>query len=39
MLDDIASGEGDLIRRLDSNTRGGVGDQARLFNVFAEKLL
>ncbi|MCL4234305.1 MAG: methyl-accepting chemotaxis protein, partial [Deltaproteobacteria bacterium] len=38
VLKDIAEGEGDLTRRLDVTTADEVGELARNFNVFAEKL-
>ncbi len=38
MLRDIASGEGDLTRRLNIKSKGEVGIQAMLFNQFVEKL-
>jgi methyl-accepting chemotaxis protein len=37
-LRDVAEGEGDLTKRLDTNSRGEVGQLAKLFNVFMEKL-
>jgi len=37
-LKDIAEGEGDLTRRLDVQSRDEVGDLARWFNTFIEKL-
>lgn len=37
-LKDIASGEGDLTKRLDVRTRDEVGELARWFNIFMEKL-
>lgn len=37
-LRDIANGEGDLTKRLDVRTRDEVGELARWFNVFMEKL-
>ena len=38
MLQDIAKGEGDLTRRLPENTNTELGDLARAFNQFIEKL-
>jgi methyl-accepting chemotaxis protein len=38
MLKDIAEGEGDLTRRLDVNRSDELGEQARCFNVFVEKI-
>jgi methyl-accepting chemotaxis protein len=38
MLKDIAEGEGDLTKRLEFNSRDEIGDMARWFNVFMEKL-
>ena len=37
-LKDIAQGEGDLTMRLEASSRDEVGDLARWFNVFIEKL-
>lgn len=37
-LKDIAQGEGDLTMRLASNGKDEIGDMARLFNIFVEKL-
>ena len=37
-LKDVAEGEGDLTKRLDVKTRGEVGELARWFNVFVEKI-
>ncbi|MFO7715393.1 methyl-accepting chemotaxis protein [Desulfosarcina sp.] len=37
-LKDIAQGEGDLTMRLEASTRDEVGELARWFNVFIEKL-
>ena len=37
-LQDIAEGEGDLTKRLSINTKDEVGDLARWFNVFIQKL-
>ncbi|WP_035276248.1 methyl-accepting chemotaxis protein [Desulforegula conservatrix] len=37
-LKDIASGEGDLTKRLDVRTKDEVGELARWFNIFMEKL-
>lgn len=37
-LDDIASGEGDLTRRLDDSTKDEVGQVAKSFNQFVEKI-
>jgi len=37
-LQDIAQGEGDLTRRLEANTKDEVGDVAKWFNTFVEKL-
>jgi methyl-accepting chemotaxis protein len=38
MLKDIAEGEGDLTRRLEIHSRDELGEMARWFNVFMEKL-
>jgi methyl-accepting chemotaxis protein len=38
MLKDIAEGEGDLTRRLDIGSKDELGEMARWFNVFMEKL-
>jgi len=38
MLKDIAEGEGDLTRRLEIRSKSEVGELARWFNVFAERL-
>ncbi|MDP3480922.1 MAG: methyl-accepting chemotaxis protein [Desulfoprunum sp.] len=38
MLKDIAEGEGDLTRRLDIGSQDELGEMARWFNVFMEKL-
>lgn len=38
MLKDIAEGEGDLTRRLDVNRSDELGEQAKWFNVFVEKI-
>jgi methyl-accepting chemotaxis protein len=38
MLKDIAEGEGDLTRRLEVATADEIGDMARYFNLFVEKL-
>ncbi len=38
MLRDIAEGEGDLTKRLEVNTNDEVGEMARWFNVFIDKL-
>ncbi len=38
MLKDIAQGEGDLTKRLEVKTKDEVGDLARWFNTFIEKL-
>jgi methyl-accepting chemotaxis protein len=38
MLKDIAEGEGDLTRRLDQKSKDEMGEMARWFNVFMEKL-
>ena len=37
-LRDVAEGEGDLTKRLDIKTKGEVGELARWFNVFVEKI-
>jgi len=37
-LKDIASGEGDLTQRLSSQSKGEIGDLAKFFNVFVEKI-
>jgi methyl-accepting chemotaxis protein len=38
MLTDIAQGEGDLTRRLDSSAKDELADISRMFNLFTEKL-
>ncbi len=38
MLKDIAEGEGDLTRRLEASSRDEIGDMARWFNIFVEKI-
>ena len=38
MLKDIASGEGDLTRRLEVTAHDEIGDVARWFNMFVEKI-
>jgi methyl-accepting chemotaxis protein len=38
MIKDIAQGEGDLTRRLDASAKDEIGDLARWFNSFVEKL-
>lgn len=38
MVKDIAQGEGDLTQRLDANSKDEVGELARWFNTFVEKL-
>jgi methyl-accepting chemotaxis protein len=38
MLRDIAEGEGDLTRRLDIQSKDELGEMARWFNIFMEKL-
>ena len=38
MLKDIAQGEGDLTKRLEANTNDEIGDMAKWFNTFVEKL-
>jgi methyl-accepting chemotaxis protein len=38
MLRDIAEGEGDLTRRLAAHRRDEIGEQARWFNLFVEKI-
>ena len=38
MLQDIAQGEGDLTKRLELHSNDELGDMARWFNVFVEKL-
>ncbi|HIJ81791.1 MAG TPA: methyl-accepting chemotaxis protein [Desulfuromonadales bacterium] len=38
MLRDIAAGEGDLTKRLDSASRDEIGEASRWFNVFIDKL-
>ncbi len=38
MLKDIAEGEGDLTRRLDANSKDELGEMARWFNTFVERL-
>ncbi|OHE72493.1 MAG: hypothetical protein A2007_01635 [Verrucomicrobia bacterium GWC2_42_7] len=38
ILKDIAEGEGDLRKRLDSNSKDELGELAKWFNVFVEKL-
>lgn len=38
MLQDIAEGDGDLTKRLDDKNRDEIGELARNFNVFIEKL-
>jgi methyl-accepting chemotaxis protein len=37
-LKDVAEGEGDLTRRIPDNRRDEIGDLARWFNLFSEKL-
>lgn len=37
-LKDIAEGDGDMARRLDENQLGELGDLARYFNLFAERI-
>jgi methyl-accepting chemotaxis protein len=37
-LKDIAEGEGDLTRRLQENSKDELGDLARLFNIFIQRL-
>ena len=38
MIKDIAQGEGDLTRRLDASAKDEIGELARWFNAFVEKL-
>ena len=38
MLKDIAEGEGDLTKRLEVTTNNELGELARRFNTFIEKL-
>lgn len=38
MLRDIAEGEGDMTRRLDAASKDEIGDMARWFNLFIEKI-
>jgi len=38
MIKDIAQGEGDLTKRLDANSKDEVGELAKWFNTFIEKL-
>ncbi len=38
MLQDVAQGEGDLTKRLDVQTQDEVGEMARWFNTFVEKV-
>ena len=38
MIQDIAQGEGDLTRRLDASSTDEIGELARWFNTFVEKL-
>ncbi|OHE74145.1 MAG: hypothetical protein A2007_04805 [Verrucomicrobia bacterium GWC2_42_7] len=38
MLSDIAQGEGDLTRRLNAHSKDELGDLAKWFNIFIEKL-
>jgi methyl-accepting chemotaxis protein len=38
MLKDIAEGEGDLTRRLEVNRSDELGEQAKWFNIFVEKI-
>jgi methyl-accepting chemotaxis protein len=38
MIKDIAQGEGDLTKRLEANSRDEVGELAKWFNTFIEKL-
>jgi methyl-accepting chemotaxis protein len=38
MIKDIAQGEGDLTKRLDASAKDEIGDLARWFNTFVEKL-
>ncbi|MFH1156075.1 MAG: methyl-accepting chemotaxis protein [Pseudomonadota bacterium] len=38
MLKDISEGEGDLTKRLDDSTQNEIGEMARYFNKFIEKL-
>ncbi len=38
MLEDIAQGEGDLTRRLEVSSKDEIGELARWFNTFVEKL-
>jgi methyl-accepting chemotaxis protein len=38
MLKDIAEGEGDLTQRLDVNRSDELGEQAKCFNIFVEKI-
>lgn len=38
MIKDVAQGEGDLTKRLDINAKDEVGDLAKWFNIFMDKL-
>lgn len=38
LLKDISEGEGDLTKRLDSNSKDEVGQMTKWFNVFAQKI-